>query len=205
MRRIPLVPLLFIIIVDLAAPWLGSPALAAKSKIKTVELLDLVDKFLLPEGYEYANGFWDAGAEKGGPIEWLSDGAEINDEGYFRKGRAVVTINGKYHTVLRKYAEPARWTIVLSGAKCGYFDFSISSPFLPGDSVVKIEDLLRKKGASYKKTAHTGDDVSYAMTRYRAKFPKRKPCWLDYDWSLGSAGKTHAVKVYLDEPNEFGY
>ena len=164
-----------------------------------IELFDLIKIFLPDKSMDYNAYDWYTGADYENPIQWLTDGLEWRNEKAYRRGEAIVTINGKYYECLRTRKEPCKWSISLKGSRAGYTSFSINSvnhPDIPSHYL--IEGLLFN--GEYKSTLLKSCDSnwSYGFYFYKVEMPEKKDFWLLSSYSCGSAGCSISVDCYTD-------
>lgn len=177
---------------------------AVKAQEKPVELFDLIKIFTpesVPETDNYSIcGDWKAGSGANAPLKWITNGIEMTETAFIRKGLALVAINGEMPTCLETTSRPCKWNISLEGPRCGYMEFHISlgnnQEVDPGKyidaTIGKIADHMLygkdKEGAA-----------SFGFRMYQVNISGKRKIWLNFQWSCGSAGCSLDITGYLNK------
>jgi hypothetical protein len=104
----------------------------------TIQLLELIKMFSIPQGASYNVQDWRVGAKSPSPITWITEGLDWVDEGdnkvfcnysdypAFRVGKVYIQLGENYtHYKLNESMEPVVWEIYLFGARCGIFEIAL--------------------------------------------------------------------------------
>jgi hypothetical protein len=169
--------------------------------VKSIELSQLVNTFLLPANSDYALK-WSVGATTSSPIKWktsgIVDGTECHVyKPFCRLGSAVVTVNGKVtHEVLAQTVQPGKWNITISGARVGVSNVSIQSDVNSPDLEFDVPSVLKRAKMKLTPIKCLNDPATSGNTLYKLTAPNKKPAWLLNSWSCGSAGCSSAITIY---------
>lgn len=180
-----------IMIILLCNPGYANENHLTTNKSMTIDLLDLISFFLIPESAAYNVPGWDSGAQDKSPIDWLTDGSKWNEKlkHYVRYGKVVVTISGKPIHRLQEELGPVQWRIKLLGSHAGIDSVEISSQIISQELSMNFEAEMKKRNITY--SVYKCDligDVSSGEKVYSVKAMGKKPCWIYYSWSCGSGG-----------------
>jgi len=171
----------------------------ADTKRPTIDLLDLMTLFMIPEAASYNVLPWETGAHSGSPIEWKTEGVERRGpaKADIRHGEAIVTIDGKPLCRLRKYIEPAPWTVTLIGSNAGV-DEIIMTP--QTECAVDLEAQLRKRNISFGLYKCDPQPLAGSERKiFSVKAASMNRAWLYIDVSCGSAGCSCSFRLFLNE------
>jgi hypothetical protein len=170
----------------------------ATDKPQTVDLIDLIDFYLIPASSEQNLQAWYRGAELDSPfwIEWKTDGID-ND----RIGEVIVTISGKPIHILRRRWEPNPWLITLSGSRAGVDKIGINSQINSQElDNFNLETEMKKRNVTFKLyRCDPQGFVSGGERIYSITFPEKKLAWLYHAWSCGSGGCSADLKIFLSK------
>ena len=148
-----------------------------------IELYDLINLFMPDQELDYNLYDWKTEANNKS-INWITSGVNMGEHEFYRKGEAVISVNGKVMECLNKNTYPCKWGIVLIGVHNGYTSFEISSVQSQELEKIEITELFKGKKFEHKllKTDEFDDKT------YRVKFPSKKPVDMTVQWSCGSGG-----------------
>jgi hypothetical protein len=171
----------------------------ADAKRPMIDLVDLMSLFMIPASVLYSVLPWETGAQPGSPIEWKTDGIEWRQpaKADLREGEAIVTIDGKPLCRLRKYIEPAPWTIALMGSRAGVHQIQITPQ---AECTVPLEAQLHKRNISLE--LYRCDPKPFASEEkkiYSIKAPNKKRAWLYIDVGCGSGGCSCTLTLFLNQ------
>ncbi|WP_305042827.1 hypothetical protein [Geoalkalibacter sp.] len=161
----------------------------------SIEMVELIEMLMPPQGEAEALGDWSWGAQPGSPITWATTGIEEatpeeHKAGYpyRRVGKAVLDIDEKpTHQILEKNVVPGKWNIILLGPRGG-FTRVILNTFtggeLGGGMLLKsLETQLPSRHYRCKP-----DSISSGNEVFVVEVPGKKPIWINEEWSCGSGG-----------------
>jgi hypothetical protein len=170
-----------------------------------VELGALVRLFMLNDDEHAA---WSMGASASSPVRWVTDGiaevdAAISSQ---RIGYALIVVDGEPMTAVRRQLEELAWEVMLGSEVPPKFgpQFVSIRPDMGcfGSAGSGCDFELAGTLSSAGLVAHrlcanaaygSGSEV------YLLSADGRKPAWLEYTTSSGSAGTTNWVTVYWNE------
>lgn len=151
------------------------------------ELYDLVNK-LIPDSSGHENvGSWGIGKSRIYPVAWKANHIERSKDtsiNFFRSGVTDVAIRKKSVT------SPAKWTVMIKGARNGYTSFSIVSPpsknlqpVISLDSIFGVKPFKVQLLKTCKKSRLSG------FNYYKLKIPRKDESFLKVSWKTNN-GKT---------------
>lgn len=184
-------------LVVLAAVALAAERKECEPKHPSIDLCDLIMLYMIPATDPPHSALsWMTGAGCDSPVEWKTTGTG----GGKREGQVIVTIDGKPLRLLKKYVVPAPWNITLIGDRWGIREMHLSSP--GGGPTLSdefdLEDKLRKREILFKPYKWDGRDrASHKEMMYQLEATNKKPAWLQYTFSCGSAGCSGWFNLFL--------
>jgi hypothetical protein len=168
-------------------------------KRRTIDFVDLMALFMIPNSASYNVLPWEVGAQPGSPIVWKALGIVRRQpsSGDIREGEAIVTINGSPLWRLGKYMEPTPWVIRLIGSQAGVHRIEIAPE---GECTVPLEAQLRKRDISFD-LVRCQSTLSSSEERkiYSIDVPNRKRAWLYLNVSCGSGGCSCSFIFFLNQ------
>jgi hypothetical protein len=157
-------------------------------KQNPIELFDLICLFahdLSSPSLEWAN-------QANNPdILWSNSGILMSDDGFYRHGQAIVSVNNQLLNCLDVNSVPCKWDLVLSGSRCGYNSCLIQSIHHQAFNEISLPELFKGRNFNCKVIDH--DDFT---SRYTFSIPGKTPFVLSLSWSCGSAGCS--LKIICD-------
>lgn len=124
-------------------------------------------------------------------ILWSNSGILMSDDGFYRHGQAIVSVNNQLLNCLDVNSVPCKWDLVLSGSRCGYNSCLIQSVHHQAFNEISLPELFKGRNFNCKLIDH--DDFT---SRYTFSIPGKTPFVLSLSWSCGSAGCS--LKIICD-------
>jgi hypothetical protein len=180
---------------------LSSPVVLAAPV--AVELNEVFRLFALDASYNYESPTWriGTGTKETSVFDWITPGVKKEGDNLVRYGRAVVSINGYYSTVLNQYEEPYQWKIILNqnaNLPLVYHDYiqrviihgGRAHPHLcMGPYPFDIKQYLNQFGYSCDILAIGKEKIDYGYRLYQVEVEGKKPFWVLQEWNHGAAGR----------------
>jgi hypothetical protein len=183
----------------------------------TVELYELFSTFALDTSYDYELPTWriGAGTKEKSNFDWITPGVKREGNDLIRYGKAVVSINGYYSTVLNQYEEPYQWKIILNQSANlplvyrSYVQRVIihggrAHPFLcKGLYPFDLKQYLNQFGYSCNVLAVGKEKIDYGYRLYYIAIAGKKPFWVLQEWEHGASGRIGNMTfvIYYNESN----
>ena len=164
---------------------------------RKTDMYDFIKKLLYDStGYENV-GDWAVGKPGKFPVAWKADKIEMSDDtsiNFYRIGTADIMVN---HRNLMRAGQPAKWNIMLKGARSGYSSFSIlSSPSNGIQPRLTIDSLFGNKPFTAKllKSCDTKPVTGYYY--YEVKFPKKDIAYIKISWLTANGNTAYRIDGY---------
>jgi hypothetical protein len=162
-----------------------------------IDLFDLLALYMLPASAQPGGApSWWTGAQPDSPIEWHTSGVKDGK----REGEVVVTIDGKPIYAPKGPVKPTSWVIILIGERSGIRQIDLSPRTSGFADSFDLEDEFRKRRISFELYKWDGHGwASHSEKIYKIEVLEKKPAWLYYVWSCGSAGCWSRFQVFLNK------
>ena len=168
---------------------------------KKIELFDVV-KMYAPDsikGDDNPGAYdWNIGSEKKSPFKWKTEGLEFKDDKTMKRAQAIMTINGKsYECAAGTTKQACPWSLILSGARAGYFKYNVVSPnHADIKPKTKLEDLFpnQKFTATLVKSCDKSDKMGFYF--YEFIIPGKKKMLAKTSWACNNMGCAMALVFY---------
>lgn len=147
---------------------------------------------------------WKVLSDKGNRfIEWQTTGVVDGK----RSAKVLILINGKWVPRLEKNIEPTYWDLDLLGPRSGVNKFTLSIPINSQELNFDLATYLTQMGIQYEQIKGFNEAASFGNMGYEIDFQNKKPLWVNYSWSSGSAGTSITLEGYYTKEglNEIDY
>ncbi|MBS1735900.1 MAG: hypothetical protein JSS98_04760 [Bacteroidetes bacterium] len=165
------------------------------SQTKRIELSNLLNA-LIQDSTEYQTvGDWNLKKPNEQTIHWTSKKLEMSNDmsiNFFKKALVLVTIKGQ-----SSLDATSRWNLILRGARSGFDNFNLTSPYLSGfiappilDSILAID----KYKSTLIKSCTTSPTSGYSF--YKIIFPKKIISFIKLAWEKSDSRYKLVIDCY---------
>jgi hypothetical protein len=148
-----------------------------------IDIYNLINLFSPDASIDYELLDWKTEANNPA-INWLTNGIDSDENGFFRNAEVVVSINKQVIECLDRNTYPCKWELTLLGSHGGYTSFEISTAQSQALEGLDVNDLF--KGHKFEANILKTDE--FKNETYLIKFPNKKPIEITFLWSCGSGG-----------------